>query len=130
MPARTPQEIHGLFERAFTGKERDSESGLDYFGARYYGAVMGRFTSPDPVTGTALHIINPQRWNMDAYALNNPLFDTDPVGRDAVAVNLSKQVFLAGHAGIVSVHRDGTGTYGREGPATHGVPAAATRCKL
>ncbi|MBN9617476.1 MAG: hypothetical protein J0G35_18080 [Acidobacteriales bacterium] len=31
----------------FTGKERDSESGLDYFGARYYGASMGRFTTPD-----------------------------------------------------------------------------------
>jgi len=32
----------------FTGKERDVESGLDYLGARYYGAVMGRFASPDP----------------------------------------------------------------------------------
>jgi RHS repeat-associated protein len=32
----------------FTGKERDSESGLDYFGARYYGSNMGRWMSPDP----------------------------------------------------------------------------------
>lgn len=32
----------------FTGKERDSESGLDYFGAKYYGSALGRFTSPDP----------------------------------------------------------------------------------
>ena len=31
----------------FTGKERDSESMLDYFGARYYGSALGRFTSPD-----------------------------------------------------------------------------------
>jgi RHS repeat-associated protein len=31
----------------FTGKERDSESGLDYFGARYYGSALGRFTSTD-----------------------------------------------------------------------------------
>ena len=31
----------------FTGKERDSETGLDYFGARYYGSNMGRFMSPD-----------------------------------------------------------------------------------
>src|SRR5262249_48329770 len=32
----------------FTGKERDAESGLDYFGARYYGSNMGRFITPDP----------------------------------------------------------------------------------
>ncbi|MHB8889968.1 MAG: RHS repeat-associated core domain-containing protein [Acidobacteriaceae bacterium] len=31
----------------FTGKERDAESGLDYFGARYYSSAMGRFMSPD-----------------------------------------------------------------------------------
>ena len=31
----------------FTGKERDSETGLDYFGARYYSGAQGRFTSPD-----------------------------------------------------------------------------------
>ncbi|MES2394020.1 MAG: RHS repeat-associated core domain-containing protein [Acidobacteriota bacterium] len=30
-----------------TGKERDAESGLDYFGARYYGSSMGRWVSPD-----------------------------------------------------------------------------------
>jgi RHS repeat-associated protein len=33
----------------FTGKERDGESGLDYFGARYYGSALGRWTSPEPV---------------------------------------------------------------------------------
>lgn len=32
-----------------TGKERDAESGLDYFGARYYSGAQGRFTSPDPL---------------------------------------------------------------------------------
>jgi RHS repeat-associated protein len=31
----------------YTGKERDTESGLDYFGARYYGSNMGRWMSPD-----------------------------------------------------------------------------------
>ncbi|HWR35385.1 MAG TPA: RHS repeat-associated core domain-containing protein [Clostridia bacterium] len=31
-----------------TGKERDSETGLDYFGARYYGSNTGRFMTPDP----------------------------------------------------------------------------------
>jgi RHS repeat-associated protein len=33
----------------FTDKERDAESGNDYFGARYYGSnVAGRFMTPDP----------------------------------------------------------------------------------
>ena len=34
-------------EHHFTGKERDAESGNDYFGARYYAVCMGRFMSPD-----------------------------------------------------------------------------------
>src|SRR5262249_15221182 len=33
----------------FTGKERDTESGLDNFGARYDSSSMGRFMSPDPI---------------------------------------------------------------------------------
>ena len=35
----------------FTGKERDQETGLDYFIARYDSSAQGRFTSPDPVSG-------------------------------------------------------------------------------
>lgn len=34
-------------EHLFTAKERDTESGNDYFGARYYASAMGRFMSPD-----------------------------------------------------------------------------------
>src|SRR5215467_11220115 len=37
----------------FTGKERDSETGLDYFGARYYGNWLGRFTNADPLLLTS-----------------------------------------------------------------------------
>ena len=33
----------------FTGKERDADTGQDYFGARYYSGAQGRFTSPDPL---------------------------------------------------------------------------------
>jgi hypothetical protein len=33
----------------FTGKERDTETGLDYFGARYYSQNIGRFASVDPI---------------------------------------------------------------------------------
>ncbi len=63
----------------FTGKERDAESGLDYFGARYYGSALGRFTSPDPLLNSAKPW-DPQSWNRYAYALNNPLAVTDPTG--------------------------------------------------
>jgi RHS repeat-associated protein len=51
----------------FTSKERDAESGLDYFGARYMSSAQGRFTSPDPSRLSAF-IDNPQTWNMYSYA--------------------------------------------------------------
>jgi RHS repeat-associated protein len=60
-----------------SGKGRDSESGLDYFGARYYGSSMGRFMSPDLLGGT---LSNPQSLNRYAYVMNNPLGAIDPTG--------------------------------------------------
>jgi RHS repeat-associated protein len=62
-----------------TGKERDAESGLDYFEARYYGSALGRFTSPDPENAGAFPS-DPQSWNAYAYVRNNPLKYTDPHG--------------------------------------------------
>jgi len=61
----------------FTGKERDAESGNDYFGARYFGSSSGRFLSPDPLGG---RLANPQSLNRYSYALNNPRRFTDPTG--------------------------------------------------
>jgi RHS repeat-associated protein len=63
----------------FTGKERDPESGLDNFGARYDASSLGRFMSPDPLLNSG-HPWNPQSWNRYAYALNNPLAIVDPMG--------------------------------------------------
>lgn len=71
----------------FTGKERDTESGLDYFGARYYASSMGRFTSPDPSGLAAENPADPQSWNLYAYARNNPLINIDPTGLDCVYYN-------------------------------------------
>ena len=68
---------HALSPPKFTGKERDAESGLDYFGARHFSSAMGRFLSPDPLAG---HLINPQSLNRYTYVLNNPLVNTDPTG--------------------------------------------------
>jgi RHS repeat-associated protein len=64
----------------FTGKERDSESGLDNFGARYFASTMGRFMSADPFTVTPGRVVDPQQLNLYAYVRNNPLKHIDPTG--------------------------------------------------
>ena len=70
-----------------TGKERDSESGLDYFGARYMASTMGRFMSPDPSQLYDADLGNPQSLNLYSYVRNNPLINVDPTGLDCVYVN-------------------------------------------
>jgi RHS repeat-associated protein len=68
----------------FTGKERDSESGLDNFGARYFGSSLGRFMTPDwsaNPQGVPYAVLgDPQSMNLYAYVRNNPLNRTDPTG--------------------------------------------------
>jgi RHS repeat-associated protein len=63
----------------FTGKERDGESGLDNFGARYDSSWMGRFMSVDP-SMLSVVMADPQSWNRYSYTLNNPLRYIDPNG--------------------------------------------------
>ena len=80
----------------FTRKERDVETGLDYFNARYYASMQGRFTGADPYDINLErqrtsdpeeadrlfrnYIGQPLHWNHYAYALNNPLKYVDPDG--------------------------------------------------
>jgi RHS repeat-associated protein len=64
----------------FTGKERDAETGLDYFGARYMSAAQGRFTTADAPFADQ-HPEDPQSWNMYTYVRNNPMTFMDPTGR-------------------------------------------------
>jgi len=84
----------------FTAKERDSESNLDYFIARFYSGAQGRFTSPDPYDAIMVaqksraadlpeaapgspfyeYLDNPQNWNRYSYVRNNPLALVDPFG--------------------------------------------------
>jgi RHS repeat-associated protein len=71
----------------FTGKERDAETGLDFFEARYMSSAQGRFTSPDPSGLLAQKPQDPQSWNMYAYVRNNPLVLIDPNGLDCVYAN-------------------------------------------
>jgi RHS repeat-associated protein len=63
----------------YTGKERDTESGNDYFNARYMASSMGRFLSPDP-SNLSVDFWLPQTWNRYTYGLNNPLTMVDKNG--------------------------------------------------
>ncbi|HMX24700.1 MAG TPA: DUF2380 domain-containing protein [Blastocatellia bacterium] len=63
----------------FTSYERDAETNLDYAQARYYGNLLGRFTSPDPFDESGSPQ-EPQSWNRYSYVLNQPTIATDPWG--------------------------------------------------
>lgn len=65
----------------FTGKEKDQESGLDYFEHRYLSGVESQFITPDPVFADATRFIDPQLWSPYSYARNNPTRYTDPDGQ-------------------------------------------------
>ncbi|HMB00445.1 MAG TPA: RHS repeat-associated core domain-containing protein, partial [Spirochaetota bacterium] len=64
-------------DKLFTGKETDFETGLQYFGARYYDPVVGRWVSRDPVKAMFNY---PMSQNRYLYCFNNPLRYTDPLG--------------------------------------------------
>jgi RHS repeat-associated protein len=87
----------GAVAQKYTSKERDAETGLDWFESRYYSSAQGRFTSPDEFKGGFLDafsgqaafqagplpyadISDPQTLNKYAYVRNNPLRYTDPNG--------------------------------------------------
>ncbi len=105
-------------EHLFTGKERDTESGNDYFGARYYASNMGRFMSPDwaakamPVPYAKLG--NPQSLNLYGYVFNNPLGHADPTGH------------AVGTMDYFSGSGDGPGGKVRGGSLTLGVGAGGS----
>jgi RHS repeat-associated protein len=100
----------------YTGKERDTESGVDYFGARYYASAMGRFMSPDwaskpePVPYSSLG--DPQTLNLYSYVRNNPLWKPDIDGHgywsdawkqfktDVTAAVKSASLTIEGGAGL------------------------------
>jgi len=67
----------------FTGKERDTETQNDYFGARFYENNLGRFMSVDPKAASG-RSADPQSWNRFAYSRNNPLAFVDLDGKDFI----------------------------------------------
>jgi len=68
----------------FTGKERDTETGLDYFGARYYDSKIGRWLSVDPLADKSPGV------SPYAYSLNNPLNYVDPDGKFPLLTRLAQ----------------------------------------
>jgi len=74
--------------KEFVGKEKDEETGLYYFGARYLDAKVGRFTAADPVRAVNPHnnetneklLLSPLQLNIYAYGLNNPMKFVDSSG--------------------------------------------------
>lgn len=68
----------------FTGKELDEETGLTYFGARYYDSRKARWTSADPILIRLIDTAEPRNYSLYLYANSNPLRYVDPDGRCAV----------------------------------------------
>jgi RHS repeat-associated protein len=95
---------------------KDEETGLSYFGARYEDAKSGRFIAPDPMravdstnSGTNEKLLlDPQRLNPYAYALNNPYRYVDLDGRE-VTINIVRQRYSGTSVmGAISVSSDKT----------------------
>jgi RHS repeat-associated protein len=109
----------------FTQKERDNETGLDYFLARYYSSTQGRFTGVDPIGATKYHLANPQLWNAYSYGLNNPLTIIDIDGRFPWTIHLRSFIFRS---------MVGVGGYGfrgdSRGPSTSETATARIRMQF
>src|SRR5205085_12465788 len=63
----------------FTAYEHDAETNLEFAHARYYSSSCGRFTSPDPFSGS-MKLTDPQSLNRYSYVSNNPANSIDPSG--------------------------------------------------
>lgn len=85
MPGRT---LGSGTKQGFTGKEQDAETGLDYFGARYYLPALARWGGVDPLGEK-----HPE-WAPYNYVLNNPNALVDPDGRQVAALAAEYGAFV------------------------------------
>ena len=96
----------------FTGKERDSESGLDNFGARYDASSLGRFMTPDwdarPVTVPYAVFGDPQSLNLYAYVRNDPVSRADADGHSGDLPLPPSNPMAAGQGGVMNAEDPGT----------------------
>ena len=98
----------------FTLKERDVETGLDYFTARYFASSHGRFTSVDPYGPWAMSedekltfMFVPQQWNRYAYCIDNPLKNVDPTGLEVYDESVDSRAQQNIHDALVEISKTG-----------------------
>jgi len=106
-------------KQRFGSKERDNETGLDYFGARYYSSAQGRFTGPD-IPLIDQYAGDPQSWNLYVYVRNNPLKLIDPTGQ--AAQDNSKELDCSNRTSTGACYNPKTEQYEVPGERSGGAP--------
>lgn len=96
MPGRT---LGSGTKEGFTSKERDAETGLDYFGARYYMPALARWASVDPLADVV------PEWNAYNYAFNKPQQLIDPDGRLSTHTDEDGNVLAVYNDGDLGVYK-------------------------
>jgi len=92
------EEFNSNPDSRFTGKEFDSDSGIYYFGARYYSPETGRFLNSDPAQDGI---------NWYSYAAGNPLKFIDPDGTTMRVVIEGNRITLLGTVGLIEPPKSG-----------------------
>lgn len=112
----------------FTGKERDGESGMDDFGARYYASYMGRFMIPDwAAKATSVPYASfgdPQSLNLYSYVRNHPTVTVDPSGH----VKMSMEQVSGGTDAEVANYFEQSGGVNEEGASGNGKNSGGGKC--
>jgi len=114
----------------FTGQPREGDAGLDYFGARYYAARLGRFSTIDPIGGNAA---DPQSWNRYAYARNAPGTFVDPTGMEPIyctPTSAAPSDFCTSTTAPATAGNGGTSGPGILGPLVMGCTFNPAQCGL
>jgi RHS repeat-associated protein len=106
----------------FTGKQRDAETNLDDFGARYFNSGMARWVTPDwsarPAGTPYVDIGLPQSLNLYAYVGNNPITHTDPDGHVCFGANCRGEAIQSIPSNTVGDLETGASPIFSEGLAT------------
>src|SRR2546421_9503781 len=123
MGGRTSQQgyVADNLRQKFTGYEHDAETNLEFAQARYYYSSCGRFTSPDPYSGS-MSLTDPQSFNRYSYTGNDPVNHTDPSG-------MSEHPAMMGMGGgtIAEMFRQGGDDHTAEGRAEYEANLEDTR---
>ena len=104
----------------FTGQHHDEETGLEHFAARNYASTWARWMVPDPLglalvrsagKGLLAHQLNPQDWDMYAYALGSPVTLKDPAGTNACSPNDRSTTDCLVYVDLEDRHKNSKGQY-------------------